>query len=74
MDKATLLEDVLGDFAAPQLDPDVTVRYGRPVTVWLPHPYKVKYDMLQIQSGKRLSKKARELLMALIDLAEKRVA
>lgn len=44
------------------------------VTIWLPSEYKSRYDELQKQSGRRFAKKARELLMAAIDVARERAS
>lgn len=46
--------------------------HAKPVTIWLSTEAKVKYDQLQKQTRRKFSKKAREALLALIDMAEAR--
>lgn len=42
------------------------------VTIWLPRGYGEKWASAQKKSGNDLSKRARQVLMAIIDRAEKR--
>ena len=64
----------LDDFGPTEPDNGISIKGGKPITVWLPAGYKERFDKIQSASGRRLSKKAREALMALIDIAETRVA
>lgn len=66
------LTDILGDFTPTPPDPDERVRTGGCVTIWLPAKAKARYDRLQENSGRRFSKKAREAILALMDIAEER--
>jgi predicted DNA-binding protein len=64
---------LLGDFDPKDAGPE-PLRSGAPVTLWMHNDYKERYDRLQKMSGRRFSKMAREVLEALIDLAEKRAS
>jgi hypothetical protein len=67
--KTNLIDDVLSDFK--KIDPiDAESLSYSNISVRLPAKYKASYDRLQEQSGRRLSKKVREVLMALLDAAE----
>lgn len=68
------LSDILGDFLPAEDGKKESVKSGGPVTIWLPASAKVRYDRLQESSGRRFGKKAREALIALIDIAETRTA
>lgn len=65
------INDLLGDFSQAT-DTDKSLTERRPVTIWLPADAKSRYDKLQEKSGRRFSKKAREVLLALIDCAEQK--
>ncbi len=67
------IEAVLGDFN-PKEQGQVPLKSGAPVTIWLPAEWKARYDSLQKMSGRRFSKKARETLCALIEIAEERAS
>jgi hypothetical protein len=43
---------------------------GSMIGVWLPDDYKARYDNLQTTSGRRFSKKVREVIIAMIDMAQ----
>lgn len=71
-----VLGEILDDFApavsqTPGIGPS---RGGQPVTIWLRAEDKVRYDRIQRSSGRRFSKKAREVILALIELAEAKVS
>jgi predicted DNA-binding protein len=66
------LESILGDFSPSAPDTSESVRYGGSIAVWLPSALKARYDALQERSGKRFSKKVREAVVAMIELAEAR--
>ena len=69
-----LLRDILGDFE-PVVHPSPnSIKGGGPVTIWLPAQAKARYDRLQKSSGRGFSKKARQLILALIEMAESRMA
>jgi hypothetical protein len=70
----SLVEDLLGDFSPTPRDEFKTFKEGRPVTIWIPADSKAKYDKLQAKSGRRFGKKAREILIELIGLAEERIS
>lgn len=67
------IEEILADFA-PMDAEKRRLKDRSPVTIWLTPDAKARYDKLQEYSGKRFGKKARELLLALIDAAEQRTA
>ncbi len=66
--------EILGDFGSPAKDDSRTLKDGKPVTIWLPAKAKASYDRLQEKSGRRFSKKAREVLLTLIDIAESKTS
>jgi hypothetical protein len=68
------LNDILADFGPKGADDKNSLKEGKPVTIWLPAAAKARYDKLQETSGRRFSKKAREVLLALIEAAEARTA
>lgn len=65
------LDDILGDFTTAG-GPTKSGLNGGTVTIWLSAEDKARYDRLQEQSNRRFSKKAREALILLMDLAEQR--
>lgn len=69
----TAVQDLLGDFSAVPPDGPMSLKDGRPITFWVPAAVKVKYDYLQKKSERRFSKKTREVLIELINLAEERI-
>jgi hypothetical protein len=73
MEDAKSLNEILGDFN-PSEASDKSALNGGTVTIWLSAADKARYDQLQIKSGRRFSKKAREALLALIEIAEARTA
>lgn len=63
------LDGILESFELGAMDaPDRNDRQS--VTVWLPRGAKARYDRLQEISGRRFSKKVREIIMAAIEKAE----
>lgn len=68
------LNEILGDFNPAEPAPGSGEKLGAPVTIWLPTEAKARYDRLQKASGRRFGKKAREALLALIELAEARAS
>jgi cytidylate kinase len=73
-DERKLLDAILGDFDLNEPVTEGLVKTGAPVTIWLPAAAKMRYDKLQKRSGRRLSKKAREVLIALLDAVEARAS
>lgn len=65
------IEDLLGDFRPVQSANRSTLTGGT-VTIWLSAEDKARYDRLQEMSGRKFSKKVREVLMAIIERAEQR--
>lgn len=65
------LEGILADFDPK--DPTSDPHHRRPVTLWLPPEEKDRYDRLQKLSHKRFGQKAREALIALMAVAEKKI-
>jgi shikimate kinase len=70
---AMTIEDLLGDFSPTPPEEPRSLKEGKPVTIWLPANAKAGYDRLQEKSGRRFGKKAREVLIELIELAEQRI-
>ena len=68
--KAKSLDDILKGFELSAAEDSASLRERRPVTIWLPVDAKARYDALQRKSDRRFSKKARELLLAAIEIAE----
>lgn len=72
--KTSAARDLLGDFQImPQGNGTGSHKEVKPVTIWLPAEAKASYDRLQDKSGRRFSKKAREVLIELITQAEERL-
>lgn len=71
--RETTIKEIVADFA-PMKDADKSQKELRPVTVWIPGGAKAEWDHLQKISGRRLSKMARELLIALITAAGAKTA
>jgi hypothetical protein len=46
----------------------------KPITLWIPENYKLKYDELQQKSNRRFCKKLRELMLAAIDKTESKAS
>ena len=69
-------DDILEGFN-PSAPAEEAIRSGAPVTIWLRAADKARYDHLQEVSkgrGRRFSDVARQMLKALIEEAEKKVA
>jgi hypothetical protein len=64
------LDALLGEFDASEgaNNPEPT----KHVTFWISAEHKTRYDAIQARTGRRFSKKLRELIQAAIELAEKR--
>lgn len=70
--RETTINELLGDFTPV---PQSQSRMDRgAVTIKLPADAKARYDLLQQKSGRQFGKKAREVLLKLIELAEARIA
>jgi hypothetical protein len=72
--KEKTLNDILADFGPLNADRKTAGKGRSPVTIWLDPESKARYDKLQISSGRGFSKKAREVLLALIEAAEAKTA
>lgn len=70
----TTLNEILSDFRPTKTEEKNSLKGGSPVTIWLPAEAKARYDRLQENSGRKFSKKAREVLLALMEVAEARTA
>lgn len=68
------MSEILGDFGTIASPSGSRVRDGVPVTIWIPVEAKARYDRIQEKTGRQLSKKAREMLLALIEIAEAKTA
>lgn len=62
-----LLDEILSDFNFHGSDLQSELRNGRPISTWVPGPYKAKYDLIQKLSGRKYSKILRRLIMMSID-------
>lgn len=58
------LDEVLGDFEQTE---EETWGPRKPITIWIPESYKIKYDKIQDKSSRRFCKKLRELVLIAID-------
>ena len=67
------IDEMLGDFS-PAKSEKSNLTNGKTVTIWVSPEMKARYDSLQEKSGRRFGKKARELLLALIEAAEAKTA
>lgn len=68
------LDQIIQNFDPTQSGSTSELKDGGAVTIWLPPEYKIAYDNLQRQSNRRFCKKAREILMAAIDVAQARAS
>ena len=66
------IQKLMEDFDPKASEQDRDYKYGRPVTVWLSAEDKARYDRIQKMSGRRFSKKLREVLKAALDVAEEK--
>jgi hypothetical protein len=66
------LDAILGGFEPKEAERDLKDR--APITIWVPKPYKARYDQLQSASGRRFNKTVREILLAAIEKAEGRAS
>jgi hypothetical protein len=64
------MDAILGNFDMNETENESRRKDCRPVTIWISASAKARYDRLQKLSGRRFSKKAREILLAAIDMAE----
>ena len=71
MSKIASLEQILGDFG-PNGSGKAVER--KPITLWLTVEEKARYDRLQKASRRDFCKKARQALIALMELAESKTA
>lgn len=58
------LDGVFMEFNSLELE---TPSPQKAVTIWLPEEYKIKYDQIQKNSGRKFCKKVREMFMLAID-------
>jgi len=72
--KETTLKDFLGDLGPMNADSAQRSTASSLITIRLPPETKARYDLLQERSRKRFGKKAREALIALIEIAEAKTA
>jgi hypothetical protein len=68
-DKTKSLDEILDNF-----NPGEGSNLTSAITIWLPDEIKDAYDRLQERTGRRFSKKVRELLQAAIEIAEARAS
>lgn len=66
------LKDILGDLEVKEVESDWRSR--SPITIWVPAEEKARYTRLQASTRRQFGKKAREALLALIDLAEEQAS
>jgi hypothetical protein len=64
------LDAILGGFDPSEPEAKDSLRDRKPITIWVPAYAKERYDRIQQKSGRRFSKKARELLLAALEMAE----
>lgn len=64
------LDAILSNFNPSENEQESSLKDRECVTIWLPATMKARYDRLQEQSGRRFSKKIRELLLAAISRAD----
>lgn len=67
------IEGILGDFK-PTASGNRSSLTGGTVTIWLSAEDKARYDRLQKMSGRKFSNKTREVLLAVMELAEQRMS
>jgi hypothetical protein len=64
------LDEILADFNPTRSDQPSRLTGGTTITIWVSPEDKARWNRLQRMSGRRFAKKARELLLAAIELAE----
>jgi hypothetical protein len=74
MNDTQSFDQILGDFSPATETISDRVSDGKMVGIWIPAEYKARYDKLQLKSRLKFGKKAREVLLALIEAAEARTA
>jgi cytidylate kinase len=70
--RETTINEILGNFGSVESTDGARLKSS--VTIWLTADAKARYDRLQEKSGRQFAKKARETLIALIELAEAKTA
>jgi hypothetical protein len=68
------IEDLLSDFTVAETQSEARLSDGGTVTIWLLPEDKARYDRLQQMSKRKFGRKARQILLAAIDQAEKQLA
>lgn len=63
------LDAIMKGFVPNDSDQADAQNERKPITIWVPTAAKESYDRLQEKSGRRFSKKAREILLAAIEIA-----
>lgn len=66
------LDAIMGNFDLIEPASTESTKDRKPVTFWVPGAYKDRYDNLQQISGRKFGKKAKEVFLAVIDLADAR--
>lgn len=68
--KNKAIHDILSDFNPNEPCAESELKKGAPLTIWLPARDKARYDKLQKMSGRKFSKKVREVIQAVLDMVE----
>jgi hypothetical protein len=68
------LDQIMQGFDADETESVSSLKSGRPITIWLPAEYKAAYEQIQSRSGRRFTKKLRELIQAAIDVTQERAS
>lgn len=67
MQNENSLDLILGDLIADAGSGDEATIDSLPMTLWIPHAYKARFDALQARTKKKFGKKLKEVVMAAID-------
>lgn len=73
MSEPISFDSILSDLFTKENKP-IKSRSRRAVTIWVSPEDKARYDRLQRESRRRFSKKAKQALLALIQMAENRAS
>jgi len=65
------LEELFSDLSETD---KLSMKKRKPVTVWLPEEYKIKYGKIQETSNGKFCKKIRELIIMSIDMVESKTS
>lgn len=68
------LDEILSTFDPKETSPKSRLTGGTSITLWVSPEDKERFNQLQLKTNRRFGKKARELLLAAMEIAEARAS